>query len=67
MVRVHPPRPILIMNPVNLPPRIVSAAMLMKDGLIVPGVRHYSKDMRNVLEMIYGKGYHLLVKKTGIH
>lgn len=30
-------------------PRIVSAAMLMRDGLIVPGVRHYSPDMRAVL------------------
>ncbi len=57
-------------------PRIVSAAMLMDDGLIVPGVRHFSSDMRAVLERIYGRGlrlfgrwvikpYHLKVKEQG--
>lgn len=45
--------------------RVVSAAMLMNDGLIVPGVRHFSPDMRAVLERIYGKGYHLKVKTQG--
>jgi len=45
--------------------RVVSAAMLMKDGLIVPGVRHFSPDMRAVLERIYGEGYHLKVKEQG--
>lgn len=45
--------------------RVVSAAMLMKDGLIVPGVRHFSPDMRAVLERIYGKGYHLQVAEQG--
>lgn len=61
----------------NPPPhRLVSAAMLMDDGLIVPGVRHYSPDMRAVLSRIYGKGiqlfgfwlkkpYHLRVKEQG--
>ena len=39
--------------------RVVSAAMLMDDGLIVPGVRHFSPDMRLVLERIYGRGLKL--------
>lgn len=46
-------------------PRIVCAAMLMKDGLIVPGVRHYSPDMRAMLKRIYGEGYHRQVVKQG--
>ena len=46
-------------------PRLVSAAMLMNDGLIVPGVRHYSPDMRAVLHRIYGEKYHLKVKEQG--
>lgn len=46
-------------------PRIVSAAMLMDDGLIVPGVRHYSPDMRAVLHRIYGDGYHLREVEQG--
>lgn len=45
--------------------RIVSAAMLMDDGLIVPGIRHFSMDMRAVLHRIYGDGYHLRVKQQG--
>ena len=45
--------------------RIVSAAMLMKDGLIVPGVRHFSPEMRAVLKRIYGEGYHRQVKEQG--
>jgi hypothetical protein len=45
--------------------RIVSAAMLMDDGLIVPGVRHFSMEMRAVLHRIYGDGYHLRVKQQG--
>lgn len=44
---------------------IVCAAMLMKDGLIVPGVRHFSPEMRLVLERIYGEDYHLQVDKQG--
>lgn len=51
--------------------------MLMDDGLIVPGVRHFSPDMRAVLRRIYGEGikddggkwvvkpYHLRVKEQG--
>lgn len=45
--------------------RIVSAAMLMNDGLIVPGARHFSPDMRAVLYRIYGDGYHRHVKEQG--
>lgn len=44
---------------------IVSAAMLMKDGLIVSGARHFSPDMRIVLHRIYGDKYHLQVKEQG--
>lgn len=59
-------------------PRIVCAAMLMDDGLIVSGVRHYSPDMRATMRRIYGSGwrlpfckkwirkpYHLRVKEQG--
>lgn len=47
------------------PQRIVSAAMLMDDGLIVTGVRHFSPDMRTTLRRIYGEGYHRRVKEQG--
>jgi hypothetical protein len=39
--------------------------MLMDDGLIIPGVRHFSPDMRAVLHRIYGDGYHLKVREQG--
>lgn len=50
--------------------------MLMDDGLIVTGVRHFSPDMRATLKRIYGSGiklfgmfirkpYHLRVKEQG--
>ncbi len=45
--------------------RLVSAAMLMEDGLIVVGVRHFSPDMRATLHRIYGDGYHRRVKEQG--
>jgi hypothetical protein len=45
--------------------KVVSAAMKMKDGLIVAGVRHFSPDMRAVLHRIYGEGYHLKVEEQG--
>lgn len=45
--------------------RLVSAAMLMDDGLIVAGVRHFSPDMRATLHRIYGDGYHLRVVEQG--
>lgn len=44
---------------------VVCAAMLMDDGLIVPGVRHFSPDMRRVLHRIYGDGYHKRVLSQG--
>lgn len=47
------------------PPLIVCAAMLMEDGLIVTGVRHYSPDMRAVLKRLYGEGYWLKEKEQG--
>lgn len=42
------------------PPRIVSAAMLMDDGLVVAGARHLSPDMRATLRRIYGNGFRLM-------
>lgn len=50
--------------------------MLMDDGLIVTGVRHFSPDMRASLKRIYGAGlkvfgvwirkpYHLRVREQG--
>lgn len=39
--------------------------MKMKDGLIVPGARHFSPDMREVLKRIYGVDYHLKVETQG--
>lgn len=44
---------------------IICAAMLMQDGIIVPGVRHFSPDMRKVLHKMYGDGYHLRVIEQG--
>ena len=44
---------------------IVCAAMLMNDGVIVTGVRHFSPDMRIVMSRIYGDGYHLKVREQG--
>lgn len=52
-------------QPVESTWKIVSAAMLMDDGLVVPGVRHFSPDMRAVLERIYGEEYHVRVDKQG--
>jgi hypothetical protein len=46
-------------------PVIVCAAMLMKDEFIVTGIRHYSPEMRVVMDKIYGKGYHLKVETQG--
>lgn len=50
--------------------------MLMDDGHIITGIRHYSPEMRTTLRRIYGKGikllwfwlkkpYHLRVKNQG--
>lgn len=46
----------------SLPPhhkqrRVVCAAILMNDGEIVPGVRHYSTDMRRLMQRLYGGKY----------
>lgn len=46
-------------------PPIVCAAMLMQDGLIVPGARHFSPDMRALLDRIYGQGYPRKVREQG--
>lgn len=45
--------------------RVVCAAMLMDDGLVVTGVRHFSPEMRIILHRIYGDGYHQKVKEQG--
>lgn len=45
--------------------RLVSAAMKMRDGLIVAGVRHYSPDMRATLRRIYGDSYKDEVEEQG--
>ncbi len=45
--------------------RVVCAAMLMQDGEIVTGIRHYSPEMRKTLLRLYGVGYHLKVKDQG--
>lgn len=58
------PHPSAIVPPLELH-RIVCAAMLMDDGLIVTGVRHYSPDMRATLHRIYGEGYHRRVSEQG--
>lgn len=44
---------------------VVCAAMIMKDGLVVTGVRHFSPDMRLILHRVYGDKYHLQVKEQG--
>jgi hypothetical protein len=44
---------------------IVAAAMLMDDGDVIVGVRHYSPEMRKTLEKAYGEKYHLSVKEQG--
>ena len=44
---------------------VVCAAMIMKDGLVVTGVRHFSPDMRLILHRVYGDKYHLQVKDQG--
>ncbi len=41
------------------PQRVVCAAMLMDDGLIVTGIRHFSPDMRATLARVYGNGFRL--------
>jgi hypothetical protein len=49
----------------SLSPRIVCAAMLMDNGDIVVGIRHFSPDMRAIMLKAYGEGYHRKVKEQG--
>jgi hypothetical protein len=44
---------------------VVCAAMLMDDGHIIVGIRHYSPEMRATLHKCYGDGYHKKVKDQG--
>lgn len=49
----------------SLQPRIVCAAMLMKDASIITGIRHFSPEMRTTMFRIYGEKYHLQVAEQG--
>ncbi len=53
------------MNDEKPVPRIVCAAMLMDDGHVVVGIRHYSPDMRYIMSLAYGLSYHHRVKEQG--
>ncbi len=48
-----------------LPRLIVCAAMLMDDGNIIMGTRHFSPDMRAIMKLIYGEYYHMRVRQQG--
>lgn len=48
------------MSPTPIPRRIVCAAMKMKDGSLVLGIRHYSPEMRETLRRIYGSDQYKL-------
>jgi hypothetical protein len=48
-----------------IPRYVVCAAMLMEDGHVITGVRHFSPDMRATMHLAYGKGYHLKVEEQG--
>jgi hypothetical protein len=37
--------------------RVSCAAIKCDDGTVVTGARHYSPDMRRLMERIYGEGY----------
>lgn len=50
---------------VALPRLIVCAAMKMKDGSIITGIRHYNPEMRAVLKRLYGDGYKNQVAEQG--
>jgi len=49
----------------SLQKRIVCAAMLMKDGSVVAGIRHFSPEMRAIMLRAYGEKYHLQVQEQG--
>lgn len=44
---------------------VVCAAMKLKDGHIITGIRHFSPEMRATMKLIYGDGYHLKVEEQG--
>lgn len=44
---------------------MVCAAILMDDGGVIPGVRHYSPDMRALMRRLYGDGYWSHEKEQG--
>lgn len=46
-------------------PLIVCAAMKMNDGFVVVGIRHYSPEMRKVLNRLYGPAYKRRVEEQG--
>lgn len=46
-------------------PRIVCAALLMDDGGLVIGIRHFDTGMRRVISLIYGEKGHSRVKVQG--
>ncbi len=39
--------------------------MLMEDGDVVVGIRHFSPEMRKIMLKAYGEKYHLKVKQQG--
>ena len=49
--------------PGRSPERVVCAAYVMNDGLVVSGARHYSPDMRRTMQQLYGPKYHLKVNR----
>jgi len=49
----------------NLEPRVVCAAVKMKDGAVIVGIRHLSPDMRAVLRRIYGPDYKYMIVDQG--
>lgn len=49
----------------SLPRLIVCAAMKMKDGSIILGIRHFHPHMRAVLKRLYGDSYKLQVAEQG--
>lgn len=48
-----------------IPRRVVCAAMLMKDGRIVTGIRHFSPEMRAIMKRVYGEEYHTQIETQG--
>lgn len=44
-------------SPIRFTHQVVCAAIRMDDEGIVPGVRHYSPDMRKLMQRLYGDEY----------